>query len=93
MAAPGDCVGVACTWLVNCVVCGTNCGCWLRTDSTPVAEVLLSVSWLIVEIGSPQEGPARQRIGQIGDYDLAATVYDYSGHPRVLKARRKPLAA
>jgi release factor glutamine methyltransferase len=49
--------------------------------------------WLIVEIGSPQEGPARQRIGSLAAYELAATVYDYSGHPRVLKARRKPLAA
>jgi release factor glutamine methyltransferase len=49
--------------------------------------------WLIVEIGSPQEAPARNRIGSFGEYELAATVYDYSGHPRVLKARRKPLAA
>jgi release factor glutamine methyltransferase len=54
---------------------------------------LIPGGWLIVEIGSPQEAPARQRLGNLGAYELAATVYDYSGHPRVLKARRKPLAA
>ncbi len=43
--------------------------------------------WLIVEIGSPQEGPARQRIEAIQGYELAATVKDGSGHPRVLRAR------
>jgi release factor glutamine methyltransferase len=49
--------------------------------------------WLIVEIGAPQEVPARQRIGGLEEYELAPTVYDYSGHPRVLKARYKPLEA
>jgi release factor glutamine methyltransferase len=44
---------------------------------------------LIVEIGSPQEGPARARIEAHGGYELAKTVYDSSGHPRVLKARRR----
>jgi release factor glutamine methyltransferase len=43
--------------------------------------------WLVVEIGSPQEAPARQRIEAIAGYDLAATVKDGSGHPRVLRAR------
>jgi release factor glutamine methyltransferase len=43
--------------------------------------------WLIVEIGSPQERPARQRIEAIAGYELAATVKDGSGHPRVLRAR------
>jgi release factor glutamine methyltransferase len=43
--------------------------------------------YLIVEIGSPQEGPARQRIEAHGGYDLAPTVKDGSGHPRVLRAR------
>jgi release factor glutamine methyltransferase len=42
---------------------------------------------LIVEIGSPQEDPARQRIEAHGGYDLAKTVRDGSGHPRVLIAR------
>jgi release factor glutamine methyltransferase len=45
--------------------------------------------WLIVEIGSPQEAPARERISAFLEYDLAATVHDYSGHPRVLLARLK----
>jgi release factor glutamine methyltransferase len=44
--------------------------------------------WLIVEIGAPQSGPARQRLTDHGSYEVAATVHDYSGHPRVLKARR-----
>jgi release factor glutamine methyltransferase len=41
---------------------------------------------LIVEIGSPQEGPARQRLSAEG-YDPAPTLKDGSGHPRVLRAR------
>jgi release factor glutamine methyltransferase len=43
--------------------------------------------YLIVEIGSPQEGPARERIAAIPGYELAPTVKDGSGHPRVLRAR------
>ena len=43
--------------------------------------------YLIVEIGSPQEGPARQRIEALGAFELAATIFDGSGHPRVLCAR------
>jgi release factor glutamine methyltransferase len=46
--------------------------------------------YLIVEIGSPQEGPARERIGARSDYDLGKTVRDGSGHPRVLVARHRP---
>ncbi len=45
---------------------------------------------LIVEIGAPQEEPARQRIAAISGYELAPTIQDYSGHPRVLRARWKP---
>jgi release factor glutamine methyltransferase len=45
---------------------------------------------LIVEIGSPQEGPARARIERHGGYELGKTVHDSSGHPRVLRARRRP---
>ena len=45
--------------------------------------------WLIVEIGSPQEGPARQRLSGHGGYQLAPTVFDFSKHPRVLKAQRR----
>jgi release factor glutamine methyltransferase len=46
--------------------------------------------YLIIEIGSPQEKPARQRIEAHGGYELAKTVQDGSGHPRVLKARLRP---
>lgn len=42
---------------------------------------------LLVEIGSPQEKPARAKIGGFAAYELAPTVFDFSGHPRVLKAR------
>jgi release factor glutamine methyltransferase len=50
---------------------------------------LVTGGWLIVEIGAPQEESARQRIAAFPEYELAATVRDFSGHPRVLKARRK----
>ncbi|HEY7152846.1 MAG TPA: peptide chain release factor N(5)-glutamine methyltransferase [Gemmataceae bacterium] len=43
--------------------------------------------YLLIEIGSPQETPARERIGRYAGYELAKTVYDGSGHPRVLLAR------
>lgn len=42
---------------------------------------------LIVEIGLPQEELARRRLEALVDYELAPTVHDYSGHPRVLRAR------
>jgi release factor glutamine methyltransferase len=43
--------------------------------------------WVLIEIGSPQEGPARERISRYEGYELEKTVYDGSGHPRVLMAR------
>jgi release factor glutamine methyltransferase len=43
---------------------------------------------LVVEIGSPQEQPARARLAAVKEFTLAATVFDSSGHPRVLIARR-----
>jgi release factor glutamine methyltransferase len=46
--------------------------------------------YLIVEIGSPQERPARERIGRHAGYELAKTIHDGSGHPRVLRARWRP---
>jgi release factor glutamine methyltransferase len=45
--------------------------------------------YLLVEIGSPQESLARQRIASYSEYDLAKTLLDGSGHPRVLRARVK----
>ena len=43
--------------------------------------------YLLIEIGSPQEAPARERIGRNSGYELAKTVLVGSGHPRVLIAR------
>jgi release factor glutamine methyltransferase len=45
--------------------------------------------YLVVEIGSPQESLARQRIASYPEYELAKTLLDGSGHPRVLRARLK----
>jgi release factor glutamine methyltransferase len=45
-------------------------------------------TYLIVEIGSPQEGPARDRISAFAEYELGKTIFDGSGHPRVLRAKR-----
>ncbi len=41
---------------------------------------------LIVEIGSPQEAPARVRLAAIATLTLAPTIIDSAGHPRVLHA-------
>ena len=49
---------------------------------------LVAGGYLLVEIGSPQESRGRQRLGQVGELELLATIYDYSRHPRVLAARR-----
>jgi release factor glutamine methyltransferase len=43
--------------------------------------------YLIVEIGAPQETHARQKMTAYPEYELAPTIYDFSGHPRVLRAR------
>jgi release factor glutamine methyltransferase len=50
-------------------------------------DYLVPGGWLLVEIGAPQEGPARQRLAADGRYELAPTVHDFAGHPRVLRAR------
>lgn len=50
---------------------------------------LASGGYLIVEIGSPQEQHCREKIESYPEYELAATVRDFSNHPRVLKARKK----
>jgi release factor glutamine methyltransferase len=56
---------------------------------TAALDHLDQSGWLIVEIGSAQEKPARERISAHREYELGATVFDHSGHPRVLKAQRK----
>src|SRR5262249_6957198 len=66
-------------------------------DGFAVFEALVAQSasrlgpggYLIVEIGAPQEKGARDRIEAARFYELAPTVHDYSGHPRVLIARRR----
>jgi release factor glutamine methyltransferase len=45
--------------------------------------------FLLIEIGSPQEKEGRERLGLYKEYELAPTIHDYSGHPRVLKAKLK----
>jgi release factor glutamine methyltransferase len=50
---------------------------------------LLPCGYLIVEIGSPQEKPAREKLSAIPEFVLAPTIFDFSGHPRVLRAQRK----
>jgi release factor glutamine methyltransferase len=50
-------------------------------------DYLVPGGHLVVEIGAPQQEPARRRFEAIGAYDLAPTVHDFSGHPRVLRAR------
>lgn len=45
--------------------------------------------YLIMEIGAPQESGARSRIEAEGGFELGATLKDGSGHPRVLRARRR----
>jgi release factor glutamine methyltransferase len=52
-------------------------------------ERLVPGGYLIVEIGSPQEEPARSKIAAIPGYELADTIYDASRHPRVLRAQKK----
>jgi release factor glutamine methyltransferase len=52
-------------------------------------EHLESGGYLIVEIGAPQEKPARERLTAHGGYELGETLLDASGHPRVLRAKRR----
>ena len=44
--------------------------------------------YLIVEIGSPQEKRAREIVASHKEYRLSPTIFDHSGHPRVIKAQR-----
>jgi release factor glutamine methyltransferase len=46
--------------------------------------------YLIVEIGAPQEAPARGQIEARKGFELAKTVFDSAGHPRVVRARWRP---
>jgi release factor glutamine methyltransferase len=55
-----------------------------------VAAHLKPGGYLIVETGSAQEAPARERIGKMAGLELAKTIHDGAGHPRVLRARWQP---
>jgi release factor glutamine methyltransferase len=44
--------------------------------------------FLIVEIGAPKEKRARDILQSHPEYRLGPTIFDHSGHPRVLKAQR-----
>ncbi len=50
---------------------------------------LLPGGYLIVEIGSPQEKPAREKLSAIAEFSLAPTIFDFSSHPRVLRVQKK----
>jgi release factor glutamine methyltransferase len=52
------------------------------------ANHLEAVGYLILEIGAPQEKHVREQIERQGGYQVAATIHDYSGHARVVQARR-----
>jgi len=52
-------------------------------------KYLKAGGYLIVEIGSPQEKPARERLAALGQYELGETIRDGAGHPRVLRARKR----
>jgi release factor glutamine methyltransferase len=55
---------------------------------TQASTQLVPGGSLILEIGSPQEQPARTRIAALPQFTLSPTVFDSSRHPRVLIARR-----
>jgi release factor glutamine methyltransferase len=48
--------------------------------------------YLLLEINSTREGPARARLGGHAGYELDRTIHDRAGQPRVLRARRRPAA-
>lgn len=52
------------------------------------ANYLMPGGYVILEIGTPQHEPARERILALAQYELAETIYDGSRHPRVLSARK-----
>lgn len=45
--------------------------------------------YLIIEIGNAQESHVRDRLEELKQFEVALTIVDHSGHPRVVQARRK----
>lgn len=56
--------------------------------STAARDHVVPGGYLIIEIGAPQETPARARLAALPEFELDETLRDFSGHPRVLRARR-----
>ncbi len=52
-----------------------------------IGPCLTKGGYLLIEIGAPQEKGARERVSKLAGFELAPTIYDYSGHPHVIKAR------
>jgi release factor glutamine methyltransferase len=50
---------------------------------------LKSGGQLILEIGSPQEMAVRKLVEGRDKYELSPTIRDYSGHPRVVSAKKR----
>lgn len=44
---------------------------------------------LILEIGSSQNEPVRRLFDRFGEYELAPTIHDHAGRPRVIRATRR----
>jgi release factor glutamine methyltransferase len=61
----------------------------LRRLTAQVPAVLRPGGYFLVEIGVPQEVAARELIGAQADLGPVTTLKDGSGHPRVLKTRRR----
>jgi release factor glutamine methyltransferase len=53
------------------------------------SNFLADGGFLIVEIGWKQEKHARRRIASFPHYQLAPTIFDASGYPRVLRAQKR----
>jgi release factor glutamine methyltransferase len=52
------------------------------------ADRLKVGGYLILEIGTEQEQPVRDRIEAQGVYELSPTIRDHARHPRVIRARK-----
>lgn len=50
---------------------------------------LKSGGQLILEIGTPQEAAVRELVEDRSEYELSPTIRDYSGHPRVISAKKR----
>ena len=61
----------------------------VRRLTRQAPDALAPGGQLILEIGSDQEQPVRALIEQSQAFDLAPTVHDHAGHPRVVRAARR----